>query len=465
MPAHGRFSLMGAFALAAALALPAAGAAGDIHSPPGPPGPTMKTLAEVQPRSIIDSLPYTITESGSYYLVSNLTGVSGSPGIIVDAQNVTIDLSGFTLEGVPGSKAGIVSVNSPESSGGFGVVTQQGASPSNRSITILNGTLKDWGKEGARFENDTAGRAEGCTFLDNGRDGVYFGAGAIVANCLARGNNKEGNGAGIHVGEGSVVRGCTTAGNVALVQGGACGISSGGGSVIADNTCFGQRGAGTWGGADGIIVIGNFALIRGNTCYGNYGSGTGYGRGINAPGTDHNVIGNVCHGNSGGSNSGQSAGIVVGDRGRVEGNSCTENVSSGTDGNAFGIVAGAASQVLNNNCARNWSTGTGISVGVSVGARSRVVGNHATEHGVLFGQERGQTGDRGYGIRAKGSDSTGVVVLDNSTSGNSAAGILFENTLDGTLHFYARNVLNESRTIEEFVTNLPGAGANENLTF
>ncbi len=441
-------------------------AAGDVNHPPGPPGPTMKTLAQVEPRSVIDSLPITITESGSYYLTSNLLGVSGSPGIIVAAENVTIDLSGFTLQGVPGSLAGIVSASSPTSSGGFGGLERSGATGGNRSITILHGTLRDWGKEGARFEDDTSARANGCTFLDNGRDGVFFGAGAIVEDCIARGNNKEGNGAGIHVGSGSVVRGCTTSENSALLQGGACGISTGGGSVIVDNSCFGQRGGGTWGGADGIIVNGNFALIRGNTCHGNFGSGSGYGRGINAPGTDHNVINNVCYGNTGGANSGQSAGIVVGARCRVEGNSCTENSSAGPDGNAFGIVAGESSLVMNNNCARNYATGTGISVGVSVGSRSRVVGNHSSEHGIFsLGQSRGQAPGRGYGIRAKGTFASGVVVIDNTTTSNERAGILFENTVEGTLHYYARNILNEARPVEETIPNVAGEGANANIEF
>src|SRR3954469_21762838 len=71
--------------------------------PSGAPGPTMKTLTQVEPRTPISSLPLVITNSGSYYLTANLTGIVGTNGITITADNVTIDLNGFALNGVPGS--------------------------------------------------------------------------------------------------------------------------------------------------------------------------------------------------------------------------------------------------------------------------------------------------------------------------------------------------------------------------
>ena len=41
-------------------------------TPPGAPGETMKSLEQVEPRTPISSLPYTISESGSYYVVSSI---------------------------------------------------------------------------------------------------------------------------------------------------------------------------------------------------------------------------------------------------------------------------------------------------------------------------------------------------------------------------------------------------------
>src|SRR5688572_7177275 len=76
-------------------------------TPPGPPAPSMKTLAQIEPRTAISALPFTINQSGSYYLTTNLTGVSGQSGITVAAHNVTVDLGGFELAGVPNSASEI----------------------------------------------------------------------------------------------------------------------------------------------------------------------------------------------------------------------------------------------------------------------------------------------------------------------------------------------------------------------
>ena len=70
-------------------------------TPPGAPAPVMKTLDQINPRTPISTAPFTITNSGSYYLTTNLSGIAGTNGITVFANDVTIDLNGFALWGVP----------------------------------------------------------------------------------------------------------------------------------------------------------------------------------------------------------------------------------------------------------------------------------------------------------------------------------------------------------------------------
>ncbi|HEX3625447.1 MAG TPA: hypothetical protein VH280_08480 [Verrucomicrobiae bacterium] len=65
-------------------------------TPPGPPGATMLTLSQLQPRTPISSAPITITQSGSYYLATNVTVGSGN-AITIHANNVMLDLNGFAI--------------------------------------------------------------------------------------------------------------------------------------------------------------------------------------------------------------------------------------------------------------------------------------------------------------------------------------------------------------------------------
>src|SRR6185295_16428367 len=65
-------------------------------TPPGAPAPTMKTLDQVEARTLISSAPFTISQPGSYYLTANLTVSSGN-AITIAASGVTLDLNGFTI--------------------------------------------------------------------------------------------------------------------------------------------------------------------------------------------------------------------------------------------------------------------------------------------------------------------------------------------------------------------------------
>lgn len=77
-------------------------AQGPLPPPVGPPVASMKTLAQIEGRTPIESLPFTISTPGSYYFTKNLqfTATSGD-AITITAKNVTLDLNGFTLSSSP----------------------------------------------------------------------------------------------------------------------------------------------------------------------------------------------------------------------------------------------------------------------------------------------------------------------------------------------------------------------------
>jgi hypothetical protein len=65
-------------------------------TPPGAPAPTMKSLDQIEARTAIFTAPFTIAQSGSYYVSANLN-VSSGTAITIAATNVTLDLNGFKI--------------------------------------------------------------------------------------------------------------------------------------------------------------------------------------------------------------------------------------------------------------------------------------------------------------------------------------------------------------------------------
>ena len=94
-------------------------------TPPGAPGPTMVTLSQIQPRTPISSVPFTISQPGSYYLTTNVT-VSTGNAITISTNGVTLDLNGFTISSTAASATG------------YGILINSGL----RNLTIGNGFIQ-----------------------------------------------------------------------------------------------------------------------------------------------------------------------------------------------------------------------------------------------------------------------------------------------------------------------------------
>lgn len=125
-------------------------------TPPGPPAATMRTLLQIEPRMPISSLPCILTNPGAYFVTTNLTGAANANGITIAANNVVLDLRGFTLTGVPGSSNGVYLAG-------------------NYAASVANGTLTGWTLAGVDADNGRGSQFSRLNLAANGTDGLIRG--------------------------------------------------------------------------------------------------------------------------------------------------------------------------------------------------------------------------------------------------------------------------------------------------
>ena len=151
-------------------------------TPPGAPGETMKSLEQVEPRTPISSLPYTISSAGSYYVTGNLSSTTN--GIVIEASGVTVDLMGFSITG-------------DGSNGDYGIYVDGSTNAVIENLVIKGGRSSGF-REGlyCRYMNNS--RIEQMVLSDNTYDGVYLDGrygqcdGNTIADCTISGNGDKG---------------------------------------------------------------------------------------------------------------------------------------------------------------------------------------------------------------------------------------------------------------------------------
>ena len=208
--------------------------------------------------------PLTISKSGSYKLLENITVPNANTtAILVTTDDVTIDLNGFSILGpCVCTGAGPTLVCSPTGTG-VGIL----AATNLKNIKVYNGTVKGMGNSGISVGQDSI--IENVRALSNGLAGILVEEG-VVNGCTSSSNNTV----GIAVYNG-IVTGSTATNNsmhgISLING----IVSGSRAIV--NAYHG-------------IEVGNIGTVNGN-----YASANGWD-GIRV--TKGTVNGNSAVGNS-----------------------------------------------------------------------------------------------------------------------------------------------------------------------
>ncbi len=334
-------------------------------TPPGAPAPMMKTLDQIEARTPISTLPFTINNSGSYYLTTNLSFTGTGHGITVNATDVTIDLNGFALAG---------NGSSLQTNGiyvGTTILT----------LNVKNGTVRSW-KHGVNSTNASVGSFSDLQFLSCSNGLVTAGL-SVVQRCTATSLT----GVGIQTGNGSTIRDCTaatcTGGGVSLgngstivncsfVQNAGTAITAGSGCTIRECTVFNNNGI-------GILTAGH-CLISGCTVASGFNTGistsvstvehctvnNNTGDGILA-GTYSKLAYNEVYGNGNGSGSNIH---VTGNFNRIEDNHSTFSIRGfKVDGIANVIIRNSAG-ANNTNYVIGATNGVGAYVGIAATASS-----------------------------------------------------------------------------------------------
>ncbi len=375
-------------------------AQGSLTPPPGPPGPTMKTLDQIEPRTPVNAITcpgnatnlYVISQPGSYCLTGNVTGVAGKNGIRITARGACLDLKGFTVTGAGGAglETGIV-INATEvqvmngsitgwPGSGVGAVLSSGYSAILTRVSCY--AMAGNGSASTGFSTEPGSILTDCTANDNGTHGFLLKESTLV-RCTARGNLKTGfitNGD-----RPSVFQQCVATENKD-------GFGIGGCSVLTDCAAFDNT-------ATGLRGEGVFTNCTSSS------NGTGFSVSTTSRLTNCAAVDSV------------SLGIEAEDRCSLE--SCSATASGGD-----GIVCGNYCMVLNCSAVKN--AGDGIkAAGKSVirgslcsqnGTAGTGAGIHTTAGGNHI--EGNETRDNlGHGIKADagpGNDS----ILRNSSGGN-----------------------------------------------
>ena len=332
--------------------------------------------------SVFNGTNYIIDEQGSYYFTGNITLTlnSNTDGIVIDANNVSLDLNGYTLNGSNVGDDGIMVLGDQD------------------NIIIKNGIVENWDGEGVNGLN-----ADQSIFVDlmvrnNGGDGLVTDFNCLIYRCVGEGNGED----GLEIDDGGVIFNSTANNN------GDNGIQCSEGGLVINCTSFENE-------EDGIDA-GSGSKVENCNSYQNgsfgFDMGTG-GQVINCMANRNRSIGIDLFSSCIAINN------IVNENGRcwLDGNGC-----GGLADDGAGIRAFVNSQIINNTCNGN-IMGIRVSSGDSYVSNNYCEGNlHAgivsTSTGSFFIRNRAYNNGASpiQGLTDSGNDPSGNIIINSGNA-------------------------------------------------
>lgn len=284
----------------------------------------------------VTGFPIQLNQRGAYVLTSNLLVPNLlTSAIVINVDDVTIDLNGFTIDGPNTCTGSGSTLACGPSTSGAGITTGL----TNR-ITIRNGFIREFGGSGISAQFSQGVHIEDVTVAHNRFFGIDAGTDSLISGVTAIAND----GGGIRGVGGSVIRGSTASEN-----------GDRGFEVVVASI---HESTATSNALEGILVDGG--TVESCNVTGNEGAG------ILAQGTESNLVGNVVRAN-------QGNGVTASSDTRLEGNLIAEN-----QGNGIFPGTGTTHHLLGNSILANSLAGVAnpASGGVTlIGGGNRIAGN------------------------------------------------------------------------------------------